>query len=169
MPIYIFLICFSFSLNVQGQKTMRNIIKDHPFYNTSDTPSTFTEIIQSHSGKVLYIDFWASWCGPCKKEMPYSHKLKKQLQDLDVEFIYISIDESKAAWEKSIKKLQLDDQSSIHYRRGQKEMIDFLKYFYIYSIPHYMIVDKKGQIHNRDALPPSDPKLARQLKKLAQR
>ncbi len=165
MPIYLFCFLFATSFAAQGQKTMRNLLIEHPFESLNATKQTLSEIIKSNHGKVIYIDFWASWCGPCKKEMPASIRLARQMQQENIVFVYISIDDNNAVWKKSLEKMNLTA-SGQHFRRARGAMIDFLKYFYIYSIPHYMIINKTGDMHNRDALPPSDPKLARQLNKL---
>lgn len=165
MPNLIFAFFLISSIAMQGQKTMGNIIKEHPFESLDATSKTLTEIIKLNAGKVIYIDFWASWCGPCKKEMPASMRLSQKMQGEAIVFVYISIDDNNSVWKKALDKMQLTD-SGQHYRRARSKMIDFLKYFYIYSIPHYMIINKSGEMHNRDALPPSDPKLSRQLAKL---
>lgn len=150
---------------VNAQKSMTTVIEENKFKSLDGKEMTFTEIFKANQGKVIYIDFWASWCGPCKQEMPASIELHKKLAGEDIVFVYISIDKSQLAWEKSMEGLKIKEVGQ-HYRRNQDEMIEFLKFFYIYSIPHYMIIGKDGQISNRDALPPSDPKLERQLQKL---
>lgn len=165
MPNFILAFFLMSTIAMQGQKTMRNIIKEHPFESKDATSKTLSEIIKLNAGKVIYIDFWASWCGPCKKEMPASMRLSQKMQGEAIVFVYISIDDNNSVWKKALEKMQLSETGQ-HYRRARSKMIDFLKYFYIYSIPHYMIINKSGEIHNRDALPPSDPKLSRQLAKL---
>jgi thiol-disulfide isomerase/thioredoxin len=163
---YIFLAFFiAISIAVFGQKTIKTIIEENKFTGLDGKEMSFTEIIKSNKGKVIYIDFWASWCLPCKKEMPASLRLNKKFSDEEIVFVYISIDENTAAWKKSMERMKIKN-AGPHFRRNQSEMSDFLKSFYIYTIPHYMIIGKNSQIHNRDALPPSDRKLERQLSKL---
>ena len=60
--------------------------------------TSFDDIIAKYEGKVIYLDFWASWCGPCKKEKPYSHKLQEAFQGKDVVFVYFSSDKNPNAW-----------------------------------------------------------------------
>ncbi|MCH2021083.1 MAG: TlpA family protein disulfide reductase [Saprospiraceae bacterium] len=144
---------------------MKTIIDKNVFTDLNGIESTLTDIFKLNKGKVIYIDFWASWCAPCKKEMPASIRLNKKLEGEDIKFIYISIDQNEIAWKKSMNKMKIEDTGQ-HYRRNQKDMVDFLKFFYIYSIPHYMLIGKNGQIKNRAALPPSNNKLERQIRKL---
>jgi len=155
----------AFASSTFAQKNMSTIIEQNKFTSLDGTDMNLTEIFKAHKGKVIYIDFWASWCGPCKQEMPASQRLHKSLEGEDIVFVYISIDENPTAWKKSMERMKITE-TGFHFRRNQRDMIEFLKFFYIYSIPHYMIIGKNSQISNRDALPPSDKKLERQLRKL---
>lgn len=160
---------FAFFLTVtnvtSAQKNFKTIIAENKFTHIDGNEMSLTDIFKNNKNKVIYIDFWASWCGPCKKEMLASTNLRQKLQNEDIVFVYISIDKDEAIWKRSMKGLNIT-KTGQHYRRSQDEMIEFLKFFYIYSIPHYMIIGKDGQISNRDALPPSAPKVERQLRKL---
>jgi thiol-disulfide isomerase/thioredoxin len=164
---YVFVLLFCLTATITwSQKKSKIILEENKFYVLEDgSEQTLLEIIKSNEGKVIYIDFWASWCGPCRKEMPASIALKKKLEGDDIVFVYISIDGNRKSWERSIDALGIRN-TGLHYQRNRDEMSDFLKLFYIYSIPHYMIIGKNGQFVNSDALPASDPILERQLKKL---
>ena len=54
------------------------------------------------------IDFWASWCGPCRKEIPNLKKVYAEYKDKGLQLIGVSIDNSEAAWQKAVKEEQLD-------------------------------------------------------------
>ncbi|CAA6829584.1 MAG: Thiol-disulfide isomerase-like thioredoxin [uncultured Aureispira sp.] len=163
---YLFFALFlTFTSLTYAQKSFKKVIEENKFTSLEGKELTFTEIFKANKGKVVYIDFWASWCGPCRQEMPASLSLHQNLKGEDIVFVYISIDKNEAAWKRSMNSLKITDKGQ-HYRRNQEEMVEFLKFFYIYSIPHYMIIGKDGQIANNDALPPSNVKLERQLRKL---
>lgn len=165
MRYLIFALLMTFTSLTYAQKTFKKVIEENKFTALDGKERTFTEIFKANKGKVIYIDFWASWCGPCRQEMPASLKLHQSLHGEDIVFVYISIDKNESAWKRSMESLKIKTRGQ-HYRRNQDEMIEFLKFFYIYSIPHYMIIGKDGQIVNNDALPPSGTKLERQLRKL---
>jgi thiol-disulfide isomerase/thioredoxin len=117
-------------------------------------------------GKVLYVDIWASWCGPCRQQFPYSKALHEKLTDSQkkqIEFVYISIDEDTTRWKKGIEENKLEGKL-LFSPGGWKS--DASKYFQINSIPRYLIIDKKGKISNANAPRPSDESILNELLEL---
>ncbi|UTA67907.1 TlpA disulfide reductase family protein [Emticicia sp. 21SJ11W-3] len=109
------------------------------------------------NNQLTYIDFWASWCVPCRQEMPDSKKLAIDYKNMGINFIYISMDDNPVAWQKAIKQIGLSENQNYLMPEGSNsEMAKKLK---IITIPRYMIMDKEGKIINSDAPRPSDPKI----------
>lgn len=120
------------------------------------------ELIKENNGKLILLDFWASWCAPCRAEMPYSKKLLSQYKESEVVGIYISVDENEADWKKANEELKMDEKLNFRFAGSNA---DFMNQYKIMGVPRYMIVNKNGKIINEDAPRPSDPTLKELLDK----
>ena len=92
-------------------------------------------------GKYVYIDVWATWCGPCRQEIPYLKKLDEDYQDAQIVFLSLSVDQDKAKWEKMVKEQSM---SGVQLHIGQNS--SFQQAYKIEGIPHFILLDKEGKI-----------------------
>ena len=120
-----------------------------------------------YKGKVVYVDFWASWCGPCRAEFPNSKKMHDgftEKQKKNIVFLYISIDEDPTNWKNAVDALKLNNGDHGLSEGGWASGV--CKKYQINSIPRYMIIDKNGTIVRPDAPRPSSPETLELLLKL---
>lgn len=132
--------------------------------------TSISEAVKQFRGKVVYVDVWATWCGPCKKMFSYVPAFKEKAKELDVVYLYLSIDNPQAekVWRKSIPYYDL---KGYHLLAGK----ELAKAVYqelgdergTLSIPRFLIIGKDGKIAVSEAASPDQPeKVIEQLKQV---
>ena len=100
--------------------------------------------------KVIYIDFWASWCASCKAEMEPSAKLRHEFKDKDIAFVYLAYNDKKDNWRASLEKQKLSNQPYSFFILNSKNS-KLLQELKVNLIPRFIIIDKQGNIVNAHA------------------
>lgn len=116
--------------------------------------------IAAFRGSYVYIDLWASWCGPCCKEVPYLQQLEKDMQGSPVKFVSISLDQDVNAWKNKMKALNM------HGNQWHDKNNALGRALNVQGIPRFLIYDKEGRLYVADAPRPSHPATKEYLEKL---
>jgi thiol-disulfide isomerase/thioredoxin len=118
--------------------------------------------LSDFKGKYVYIDVWATWCGPCIAEIPFLKKVEEKYDGKNIAFVSISVDVQKdfEKWKKFVEDKQL---GGIQLFADKNWNSDFIKSFGINSIPRFILIDPSGKVVSADAARPSDSKLSEQL------
>lgn len=115
--------------------------------------------LSDFKGKYIYIDVWATWCGPCLGEIPALKKLTDTLASKDIVFVSICVFDEKASWEKMVEKKQLKG-VQLYAEPGENSFVDE---YMIQGIPRFILLDKSGRIIDANAKRPSEPLLLKEL------
>lgn len=126
----------------------------------------FETIIKQNPNKVLYVDFWATWCGPCKQEFPSSKKLYEEIDTTKISMIYLCISSEKENWKQTIKLEGLKGQHFFIDDEVMKKLENDYN-LKIPGIPRYIIIGKDGKIVNEDAPRPSSEETKKLLIQLS--
>ena len=116
-------------------------------------------------GKYVYVDVWATWCGPCKREIPSLKEVEGKYHEKNIEFVSISVDDERRsgtaekaheAWKKMVADKEL---GGIQLFSDKAWQSDFIQGYKITGIPRFILIDPDGNIVSADAPRPSNPKL----------
>lgn len=118
--------------------------------------------LEDFRGKYVYIDVWATWCGPCRAEIPHLKEVEKKYHNKNIEFVSISIDTKKdyEKWKKFVEEKEL---GGVQLYADNDWNSQFIKDYSINGIPRFILIDPKGTIVNANADRPSSPKLVEVL------
>lgn len=122
--------------------------------------------IESLKGKVLYVDNWATWCGPCIKSMKSLLAKFNELNKIkDVAFVFVSFDRNESIWRKYLKENNFPEKNVIHLYNGSDMKSAYANYYNILGLPKYFMVNKSGMISNLNPLTPSEEDFVKFIKK----
>lgn len=130
---------------------------DAPYIDIKGNPVSLDDL----KGKYVYIDVWATWCGPCRKELPHLKKLEEQFKGKNIHFVSISLDARKKDWIRMVEKEQL---GGIQLWGGPEALI--ARDYNITGIPHFILLDKEGKFINSNMTRPSNPATLKTLESL---
>lgn len=161
-------------VSMQKQNIETSLLDLRQFYNQklaankmNNLPSALFEYenqkggktkLEDLRGKYVYIDVWATWCGPCRGEIPFLQKVEEKYVGKNIAFVSISVDVEKDhdKWKTFVDDKKL---GGIQLIADKDWKSDFIKSYGINSIPRFILIDPNGVIVKGDALRPSDPKL----------
>jgi thiol-disulfide isomerase/thioredoxin len=146
--------------------------KPSPAFTNYENFKGGTSSLKDFRGKYVYIDVWATWCGPCKIEIPFLKELEAKFHNRNIEFISISVDDARRsgtmdkaykAWRTMVADKNLTGTQLI---TGNGWDVEFIKKYKIDGIPRFILIDPKGNIIDPDAPRPSSAKLTTLLEEL---
>jgi len=110
--------------------------------------------LSSFMGRLVYVDVWATWCGPCKAQIPSLQSLEHDYSGKDIVFLSVSVDRVKEDWLEMVKDKKLGGVQL--WADGWSQIT---KYYAIFGIPRFMLFSADGKVISNDAPRPSDPEI----------
>ena len=131
-----------------------------PLESVDGEKTGLEKLLERNRGKVVYVDFWASWCGPCVGQFPAAEELHKRMAGKDVAFIFISSDTSQKRWQDAVRQHS-------NLLAGSYRILDygadFLKEIRHEKLPRYLIYGRDGKLVDLDAPRPTDEEIDERL------
>ena len=107
--------------------------------------------LSSFKGSLVYVDVWATWCGPCKAEIPYLKTLEQDYHEQNIVFLSVSVDTNKDQWLKMVEEEALGGVQL--WADGWSQIT---KDYAIFGIPRFMLFSEDGKVISNDAPRPSE-------------
>lgn len=123
-------------------------VPDFSFVNTEGDEVKMSDL----KGTLVYIDIWATWCGPCIAEHPHWDKMKEEYKDEEISFLTVSIDDDKEPW---IKMVDDKKMAGLQWFAADAWKSEFAQHFMVNAIPRFLLLDKEGKIIDPSADRPS--------------
>lgn len=130
----------------------------------TDGKAVIDKIVEPYRGKIVYLDIWGTWCAPCKRKLSESHKLKAELGDYDIVYLYLANRSPEKSWKNVIAEYDLTAPNCVHYNLPADQQHAVEQYVGLTGYPTYRLFDKLGRMHHLNWL--DDENLSEFKKKL---
>ena len=117
----------------------------------------FQKLIAPYRGRVIYIDVWGTWCGPCREEMAYLPELHEALKELPVTYMYLANNSPEELWGKATRRFGLEGADCVNLRLPDAQQSAVEEYLGVQGFPTFLLVAPDGTIYSNKAPRPSDP------------
>jgi thiol-disulfide isomerase/thioredoxin len=147
---------FSYSTNLLSTDNLEGI---------TEGEQILRKIIEPWKGKIILIDVWGTWCGPCKEALKHSQELYERMKPYDMFFLYMANNSSETSWKNVINEYNVTGENVGHVNlpaNQQSAVEDFLK---VNSYPSYFLIDREGHLLEVNA----DPRNLDQFEELVKR
>lgn len=161
--VLLFIQCETFTgqnlKSLKGNKFTDEILST-VLFTTSGEKTNLGKVIEELNGNAVLVDFWASWCKTCAREMEYSKKLQDEFKGKKITFLFLSTDTDYKQWLLGLGRIDIDGR---HYRIDEPSKKKIKEYFKIKGIPYYILLDKEGYIFDPKASWPHQETLKNEI------
>ena len=112
----------------------------------SDGEQIFKKLVEPYKGKIILIDVWGTWCGPCKYDLSHSQEEYERLKPYDMVFMYLANTSPEESWKNVIKEYNVTGDNVVHYRLPDNQQKAVQEYLKVEHYPTNRLVDKDGSL-----------------------
>ena len=114
--------------------------------NMTDGEKILRKIIEPYKGKIILLDVWGTWCGPCKAALSHSKEEFEAFKDYDIVYLYLANNSPEKAWKNVINEYKVTGDNVAHYNLPADQQSAVENFLNISSFPSYRIIDTEGNI-----------------------
>ncbi|MBO4819878.1 MAG: TlpA family protein disulfide reductase [Prevotella sp.] len=132
----------------------------------SDGEQILRKIIEPYKGKLILLDIWGTWCGPCKEALSHSAEEYERLKDIDMVFLYLANRSDDDSWKNVIKEYDVLGDNVVHYNLPADQQNAVENFLNVQFFPTYRLIDRDGQVLDVNADPRDLERQARMLEQM---
>ena len=132
----------------------------------SDGEQILRKITEPYRGRLVLLDIWGTWCGPCKEALSHSQEEYERLKDYNLVYLYLANRSSDEAWKNVIKQFNVTGENIVHYNLPIDQQSAVENYLNVHAWPHYRLIDRDGKVLDVNADPRDLEGLARLLEQM---
>ena len=144
----------------------KNFKSNDAVKDMTDGEKIFRKIIEPYKGKIIILDVWGTWCGPCKAALSKSQEEYERLKDFDIVYLYLANNSPEESWKNVIKEYEVMGDNVVHYNLPVEQQTAVENYLGVQAFPSYRLIDSNGKVLDVIGFPLNVDALAELLEKM---
>ena len=151
----------------QRDITKSGILKsNNDVANMSDGEQILRKLTEPYRGRLVLLDIWGTWCGPCKAALSHSQEEYERLKDYNLVYLYLANRSPEDGWKNVIKEYNVTGENVVHYNLPADQQSAVEHFLQVHSWPTYKLIDRDGKVLDVNADPRNLEALAKLLENL---
>ena len=146
-----------------------NLKSNEAVKDMSEGEQILKKLLEPYKGKIVLLDIWGTWCGPCKMLLSHSQEEYEQLKDYDIIYMYLANHSPEESWKNAIKEYQVMGENVVHYNLPDEQQKAVENHLGVHAFPTYKLFDQQGRLLDVNADPSDLDALENLLKRISKK